>query len=88
MIQTEGTNLAGVLKIEGVDKIRTISNHIHEIEKIFGIEAAREMIINESKNVLKDQGLDVDQRHLLALADLAMFHIKQTGKGLIGVTES
>ncbi len=91
VIQTEGTNLAEVLKIKGVDATRTISNHIHEVEKIFGIEAAREIIIREAKQVLRDQGLDVDQRHLLAMADLMCFtgRILQIGRhGISGVKES
>ena len=91
MIQTEGTNLTEVLKIKGVDNMRTISNHIHEIEKIFGIEAAREIIIRESRQVLRDQGLDVDQRHLLAMADLMCYtgRILQIGRhGISGVKES
>ncbi|MHA1110253.1 MAG: DNA-directed RNA polymerase subunit A'' [Promethearchaeota archaeon] len=91
MIQTEGTNLGEVLKIEGVDSLKSISNHIHEIEKIFGIEAAREIIIREAKQVLRDQGLDVDQRHLLAMADLMCFtgRILQIGRhGISGVKES
>ncbi|MHA1898881.1 MAG: hypothetical protein ACTSU2_15925 [Promethearchaeota archaeon] len=91
MIQTEGTNLEEVLKLKGVDKVRTISNHIHEVERIFGIEAARELIIREAEGVLEDQGLDVDHRHLLAMADL-MCHtgqILQIGRhGISGVKES
>jgi len=70
VIKTEGTNMQGVVQIEGVDTTRTISNHIHEIEKLYGIEAARNMIIKESQKVLEQQGLDVDLRHLLILADL------------------
>lgn len=70
VIKTEGTNLQSVLQIEGVDATRTVSNHIYEIEKMFGIEAARNMIIKESQKVLEQQGLDVDLRHLLILADL------------------
>jgi DNA-directed RNA polymerase subunit A" len=70
VIKTEGTNLSGVVKIEDVDATRSVSNHIHEVEKLFGIEAARNMIINEAKQVLEQQGLDVDLRHLLILADL------------------
>lgn len=70
VIKTEGTNMQGVIQIEGVDITRTVSNHIHEIEKLYGIEAARQMIIVESQKVLEQQGLDVDLRHLLILADL------------------
>jgi DNA-directed RNA polymerase subunit A" len=70
IIKTEGTNLHGVVQIEGVDTTRTISNHIHEVEKLYGIEAARNMIIYESQKVLEQQSLDVDLRHLLILSDL------------------
>ena len=70
VIKTEGTNLYGVVQIDGVDATRTVSNHIHEVEKLYGIEAARNMIIKESQKVLEQQGLDVDLRHLLILSDL------------------
>jgi len=70
VIKTEGTNLQGVVQIEGVDASRTVSNHIHEVEKLYGIEAARNMIIKEAQKVLEQQGLDVDSRHLLILSDL------------------
>jgi len=70
VIKTEGTNMHGVVQIEGVDITRTVSNHIHEIEKLYGIEAARNMIIHEAQEVLEQQGLDVDKRHLLILAEL------------------
>jgi len=70
VIKTEGTNMHGVVQIEGVDITRTVSNHIHEIEKLYGIEAARNMIISEAQRVLDQQGLDVDIRHLLILSDL------------------
>lgn len=71
VIQTEGTNLSDVLtKIEGVDKTRTYCNHLHEIEKFLGIEAARETIIREANSVLEDQSLDVNIRHLNVMADL------------------
>ncbi|MBD3352118.1 MAG: DNA-directed RNA polymerase subunit A'', partial [Candidatus Lokiarchaeota archaeon] len=90
-IQCEGTNLAGVLKVKGVDKTRTISNHIHEVNKILGVEAARSLIIREAQQVLDDQGLDVDKRHLLALAEL-MCHkgkVLQIGRhGISGVKKS
>jgi len=56
--------------MKGVDHKRTITNDIHEIEKVLGIEAARAAIINEIMKVLEDQGLDVDIRHILLIADM------------------
>lgn len=70
IIMTDGSNLAGVLNIRGVDYRRTITNDIHEIEEVLGIEAARTAIVNEIVKVLEDQGLDVDIRHILLVADM------------------
>mgnify|MGYP005849691771 CR=1 FL=1 len=90
-IQTEGSNFAEVIQIEGVDKFRTYCNHIHEIEEYLGIEAARALIIRESEKVLQDQGLGVDKRHLLCMADLmcSTGSINQIGRhGISGIKES
>ncbi len=70
VIMTDGSNLAGVLNVKGIDYRRTITNDIHEIEEVLGIEAARSAIINEIVGVLEDQGLDVDIRHILLVADI------------------
>jgi len=40
-----------------------------KIEKTLGKEATRNLIINEILNVLDQQGLNVDKRHILLLAD-------------------
>lgn len=91
-IQTEGTNLNDVLtKVVGVDTGRTFSNHIHEIEKYLGIEAARQTIIREAVSVLLDQSLDVNIRHLNCMADLMCSSgaIQQIGRhGISGTKES
>ena len=69
VIVTLGTNLKEVLKLKEVNKERTISNDFYEVADIFGIEVARELLINEIKEVLKTQGLDIDIRHLKLVAD-------------------
>jgi len=82
VLYTEGTNLKGVLRTPGVDTTRTISNHIHEVADTLGIEAARSVIIREAKSVLDEQGLDVDIRHIMLVADLmtATGEIRQIGR--------
>ena len=70
VIYTEGSNLKEVLKLEGVDKSRTITNDIQAIYEVLGIEAARNAIINEAYNTLQEQGLNVDIRHIMLVADL------------------
>lgn len=69
IIITSGTNLADVLKIPEVDSTKTTTNDIHETAKVLGIEAARNTVIREAEKVIEDQGLDVDIRHILFIAD-------------------
>jgi DNA-directed RNA polymerase subunit A" len=70
VIYTEGSNLKDVLRIEGVDVRRTKTNDIMEIEKVLGIEAARNAIVNEILDTLEEQGLKVDVRHLMLIGDM------------------
>jgi DNA-directed RNA polymerase subunit A" len=87
VINTLGSNLADVLETEGVDSSRTITNNIHEVAKVLGIEAARAIIIDEAKNTIGDQGLDVDIRHVMLVADMmtAYGEIKAIGRyGIAG----
>ena len=69
VIRTEGSNLDLTLRTEGVDTARTISNNMHEVAEVLGIEAARTVIIKEATAVLEEQGLDVDVRHVMLVAD-------------------
>ena len=69
-IHTEGSNLKEILDMEGIDSARTSTNNIHEIGEVLGIEAARQSIINEAQNTLSEQGLSVDVRHIMLVADI------------------
>lgn len=69
-IQTFGSNLKDILQAEDVDEVRTTTNNIIEISKVLGIEAARQAIVNEAVSVLQEQGMDVDVRHILLVADM------------------
>ena len=70
VIHTEGSNLGAVLKKVGVDKVRTTTNDIHEVEKVLGVEAARNAIIKEAQETMEGQGLTVDVRHIMLVADM------------------
>lgn len=69
VILTAGSNLKDVLKFKGVDGERTTTNDLHEICDVLGVEAARQAIINEIQKVITSQGLDIDHRHLMLVAD-------------------
>ena len=70
VIRTDGSNLEGALNINGIDPLQTTTNNIHEIAEILGIEAARNALVQEAHNVLEEQGLDVDLRHVMLVADI------------------
>jgi DNA-directed RNA polymerase subunit A" len=70
VIHTEGSNLGAVLKMEGVNKTKTSTNDIHEVEKVLGIEAGRNAIIHEAQTTMEEQGLTVDVRHIMLVADM------------------
>ena len=70
VIHTEGSNLKEILSFDGIDARRTTTNSIREIEDVLGIEAARQSIINEANNTLSEQGLTVDVRHIMLVADI------------------
>ncbi|MCC6030294.1 MAG: DNA-directed RNA polymerase subunit A'' [Desulfurococcales archaeon] len=91
VIVTDGSNLRSVLKLREIDPYRTYTNNIKEIEEVLGIEAARAALIREMANVLKEQGLDVDIRHLILVADMMTYTgtVRQIGRhGVTGEKES
>ncbi len=69
IIITAGSNLKEVFKIDEVDCTRTITNDLFETESILGVEAVRQAVVDEVSKVLDSQGLNVDCRHILLIAD-------------------
>lgn len=51
ILETTGTDLKKILRLKGIDATQTTSNHIQDIFNTFGIEAARQAIINEIQMV-------------------------------------
>ncbi|MEK6843821.1 MAG: DNA-directed RNA polymerase subunit A' [Nanoarchaeota archaeon] len=69
VIVTAGSNLKDILDIKGIDVNNVTSNDIFDVMNVFGIEAARQTIINEIKKVIESQGLDINERHIKLIAD-------------------
>jgi len=91
VIRTDGSNLPKILETIGIEPTRTITNHVHEIAKTLGIEAARNSLIKEALGVLEEQGLDVDIRHIMLVADImtATGEVRQIGRhGISGAKSS
>jgi len=88
VILTEGSNLPAMLKIPEIDATRIETNNILEIAEVLGIEAARNAIIKEAKHVLDEQGLDVDIRHIMLVADLMTMNGEVSQIGRHGISGS
>ncbi|MBI2970793.1 MAG: DNA-directed RNA polymerase subunit A'' [Candidatus Aenigmarchaeota archaeon] len=86
VIQSQGTNLKKVLKMGEVDVSRTRTNDVYQVYEILGVEAARNIILKEAKETLDEQGLDVDIRHLMLLADTMTFDGEVKAIGRYGVS--
>ena len=67
VLDTEGTNLHDLLVFPGVDGNRTFSNDIHEVNAVFGIEAARTCLLDEFNEVFSTE--KVNYHHLSVLID-------------------
>lgn len=91
ILYTEGSNLKDVFDVVGVDTTRTRTNNISECASVLGIEAARNAIIFEALSTLGEQGILVDVRHIMLVADMMCMdgEVKQIGRhGIAGEKES
>jgi DNA-directed RNA polymerase subunit A" len=82
ILYTEGSSIKKVMQFDGVDPTRIKTNSINEIGEVLGIEAARNAIINEATDTLREQGLSVDVRHIMLVADIMTVdgEVKQIGR--------
>jgi len=78
-IRTQGTNLSKILENQYLDVTKCFSSSIKEIEKIYGIEAARNKLIIELRTMVQD----IDPSHYELFADEMSF----TGR-ITGITKS
>ena len=69
ILDTTGSNLLEVLGLAYIDYKRTYSNDIYEVFDVLGIEAARQVILNELTEVMEFAGVYIGYAHLSVLAD-------------------
>lgn len=90
-ITTSGSNVEEVMKIDGVEKWNVYSNDVFEILRVYGIEAARNLIANEVISTIREEGLTVSFRHVALLADAMTYtgEIRSAGRhGIAGDKDS
>lgn len=91
VLHTEGSNLQEALEVTGINPHRIYTNNLREIYQVLGIEATRNAIIREAMHVLDEQGMDVDVRHIILVADMMTADgvIRQIGRhGISGSKNS
>ena len=64
VVQTRSSLLHRAHAIEGIDWTRTVTNDIHNVVNILGIEAATTVIFNELHSTLTADGSYMDPRHI------------------------
>ena len=83
----EGYGLLDVMGSDAIDFRGTETNHIIEVEKVLGVEAARTKISKEIDYIMKAYGIGIDPRHLLLLADVMTFKGEVLGITRFGVSK-
>ena len=74
---SDGINLVEVMNSPYVDYINTYSNDIIEISNVLGIEAGRQVLIDEMIDVIDHAGEYINLRHIELLCDV------MTSKGIL-----
>ena len=82
VIYTEGSNLKDTLLIKGV---KAITNDIKEVERVLGIEVARQSIITQLYDIYESEGLTIDLRHIILIADMMCVNGEVESLSRIGV---
>tara|TARA_B110000971_G_C20004142_1_gene498278 strand:- start:426 stop:2003 length:1578 start_codon:yes stop_codon:yes gene_type:complete len=77
ILETDGVNLLNVFNSLYVDFAKTYSNDIIEVYKCLGIEAARELLIEQITEVIEYEGSYINDRHIELLCDI------MTNKGIL-----
>lgn len=70
VLDTIGTNLKDVICLNYIDKTKIISNVVHEVLDVLGIEAARQVLFDEINSVIQNNGIYINYRHIDLLVDL------------------
>lgn len=73
IITTEGSNLYGLFSNPLIDKTKTMCNDMWEIYNIFGIEAARQFLVEEYMDVVSSDGSFVNSSNVELLVDVMVY---------------
>jgi DNA-directed RNA polymerase II subunit RPB1 len=72
VLESEGSNLLDLMTFKNIDSSKTFSNDIHEVQDVFGIEAARLALYEELMQVFGSDS--INYRHPCLLVDAMTYH--------------
>lgn len=70
VVFTSGINMEKLKYMKGVNMARTSCNDIATIFRLYGIEAARQVLLNEFMGTFKAGGSDINHNHMSVLIDM------------------
>jgi intein/homing endonuclease len=82
--ETNGRNFYKIIENEEVDPLTTFTNDIHDTAKVLGIEAARNLLQIEFRNIILGTEEYINSRHILLLVDLMTSNGRITSINFIG----
>ncbi len=85
VIVTKGIALKQIANISEIDISRVYCNDITEMYNSYGVEAARQTVIREIMEVVKSQGLSINERHVLLIADVMTYTGEPRGMTRYGI---
>ena len=86
VIMAKGSNIKDVIKsVPEADPYRIYTNDVMMMYEVFGVEAARNTLYGEMRQVMESQGLYVDPRHFMLVADAMTADGKITAVGRHGL---
>ncbi|CAD6884991.1 unnamed protein product [Tilletia caries] len=86
-LAVEGHGFLDVMGTDGVDFRKTRTNHVMEMEKVLGIEAARKSIYDEIQETMTSHSMNIDPRHVMLLADVMTYKGQVLGITRFGVAK-
>lgn len=73
-IVTQGSNMKKIMGQEWVNKTTVCSNNMWEVYHTLGIEAVRQFLLDEFKNVITSDGTFIHPSHTMLLVDIMTYH--------------
>lgn len=83
----EGYGLRQVMNTDGIIGTQTQTNHVDEMNRVLGIEAARRAIFREIQYTMTSHGMSIDPRHVMLLADVMTYKGEVLGITRFGVAK-